>query len=570
MSVVSGDYKDGVVMLGSPLLAAKIIRARRVTSAPMSFYAIAGQTYRFAIYNNQYWDSAFTLGLGYTSSIPSGAAFVAPLANDNYSDAFVFSSAGGSAVFYTRGATPEPFESDMVSSVDAGGYFQKNAGVWAQWRASVSGKVTITAQTVEKSDVVLVAGVGDSLNTFRQNLIVLRRVGAAEVKAGLNGITFNCVAGTTYQLYFLCKDDDQLLVSVSPSGGSGGVPALFAAQAGTYSCLVGSNGMMTLSLSKTGKFTGKLVYDVYSLALRGQLNADGDWSGTPVNSSEPVTLNLDMSAATGVPGNIAISGTVGAGGAQAFTAYHAVYNPAFSLSQAGTFTTLLEPTQALATVPQGKGYGSVKVGQTGKASYKGKLADGTAFASGGTLVGDGSGGAQLVVFNNSIHSRQGRLSGAISFNQTAAHDCSATLGWNKPAKVGAPYYAAGFTTSLTLEGVRYTVPIRAIALNFTVGADNGTFTASGGSLAGPISETITLAVTNKITVTGANPQQLKATISPGSGKISGSFIHPATSKPVSFSGVLFQNIATPRAGGYFLGPVQSGTGLSGAVGIAAK
>ena len=57
-------------------------------------------------------------------------------------------------------------------------------------------------------------------------------------------------------------------------------------------------------------------------------------------------------------------------------------------------------------------------------------------------------------------------------------------------------------------------------------------------------------------------------IDAATGRLSGSFIHPASGRRIAFGGVLFQK--GPRAGGFFVDPVVTGSGLSGNVSLGAK
>jgi len=72
--------------------------------------------------------------------------------------------------------------------------------------------------------------------------------------------------------------------------------------------------------------------------------------------------------------------------------------------------------------------------------------------------------------------------------------------------------------------------------------------------------------TGAVTITGTNPHDVKVTLKTATGVLSGSFEPTAGAKPaVKFHGILVQFPTVPQAGGYFLGPVVSGSGLSGYV-----
>jgi uncharacterized protein (DUF2147 family) len=82
--------------------------------------------------------------------------------------------------------------------------------------------------------------------------------------------------------------------------------------------------------------------------------------------------------------------------------------------------------------------------------------------------------------------------------------------------------------------------------------NNGVVILSGGNVAEPITNSITLSGDNKIT--GDN--QLTMTISPAKGSMTGSFIDPSSGKRRTLKG-----IALPKqnqARGFFLGTDESG------------
>jgi len=55
----------------------------------------------------------------------------------------------------------------------------------------------------------------------------------------------------------------------------------------------------------------------------------------------------------------------------------------------------------------------------------------------------------------------------------------------------------------------------------------------------------------------ADSYKLSLKVRPATGKFTGSFVHPLTSKPVPFTG-LFLQATENEAGGFFLGPNTSG------------
>ena len=77
-----------------------------------------------------------------------------------------------------------------------------------------------------------------------------------------------------------------------------------------------------------------------------------------------------------------------------------------------------------------------------------------------------------------------------------------------------------------------------------------------GGLESELQKTATLANNNQIVVPDSNEEKLRLSISPATGALRGSFVHPVTGRVTRHSGVVFQK--QNLAEGYFLGSEQSG------------
>jgi hypothetical protein len=80
---------------------------------------------------------------------------------------------------------------------------------------------------------------------------------------------------------------------------------------------------------------------------------------------------------------------------------------------------------------------------------------------------------------------------------------------------------------------------------------------AAGDLPSNVVWTVAVSPTGKVTLPAADAYKLKLGVAPTTGKFTGSFVHPVTTKPVTFTGLFLQ---TPEndAGGFFLGPTASG------------
>jgi hypothetical protein len=328
-------------------------------------------------------------------------------------------------------------------------------------------------------------------------------------------------------------------------------------QAGTYMGLLeGSTGVVTIKLDANKSFTGTLLINGKTYQFRGTLNASGIFT---VNVGSPpltVSLQLNTSGNGAVPSDYTLTGSAGD---TTVTAYHDAYATGEVVAEAGTYTVLLLPGEDDNSVPQGTGYATLTVDNTGGGlRMTGKLADGTAFTTSGDLVSNGMGSNQFILFDPSINKGKGLLAGTVTFESLGYSDCDGTVEWMKPASTKTSYYKAGFNTYLGFFGSLYAAPAHGdLALALT----SGVFELSGGGLSNLIEDPVTLLPNNTVTVTDSANVHLKLKLDPSTGMFSGSFIPPSTTKAVTFGGVLYQDEA--EAEGFFLGPVTSGTGLSG-------
>jgi hypothetical protein len=286
-----------------------------------------------------------------------------------------------------------------------------------------------------------------------------------------------------------------------------------------------------------------MVPSKYSIS--GSLNSAGDFSGTYGKPPRPYIVEVTGST----PGTYILTGS--ADGVM-LTAYPAAYAKGQTVAELGKYTALLTGTDTSLNVPQGIGYATVTVAKTGAGSVTGKLGDGTSFSASNVLVA-GTNGNELFIYDPNIYGKKGLVSGYLQFGNPPNGAFLGMLLWEKSPHKGT-YYADGFDTTLSVAGDLYdkTAPIP-----FT----SGTLTLTGGGLL--TTGTASFTVTPSGDVTIASPNKLKIKVSTGA--VSGSFLPDGATKPVSFSGLWLQDPNDPRAGGYFLSPVVSGTGLSGSV-----
>jgi len=306
-----------------------------------------------------------------------------------------------------------------------------------------------------------------------------------------------------------------------------------------------------LTMDAEGRFTGKLVTASAGIyVVSGSLNTTGSFQGTSLGA-QPISYSLHV---TGTSAHSYIATFTS--GNNSITAYPAAYAsdaPGFD----GKDTMLLYGTDSSIGTPQGIGYANVTYAAGGVGTAAGRLGDGTPFSCSSVLV-QNSGTVEMIIFDPLIYNGKGLLSGMTSYSAPPHTDFSGLLQWKKPAGPGS-YYPDGFTTTLNAAGDYYKVT-KPVAFSTTL-------TLTGGVLPAPVVQPFSFALDGTVTVATTTFQQIAFSFNPVTGAIVGSF-KPAiagVTRPIPFAAQLLKVPKKPVAGGFFVGPVISGSGLAGGV-----
>lgn len=331
------------------------------------------------------------------------------------------------------------------------------------------------------------------------------------------------------------------------------VTNLFLAAQGDYTGLFApgnaarqqdNSGSFGFMLTKTGAVNGKLLIGSRTTTLTGQFEADGSaviTSTPPGGTTWKTTLQLDAA-------NHAVTGTVSNGGFVAqLTGYQNVFSSQHPTPNAGAYTLIIPGVSDPATGPGGVSYGTVTVSSSGVVTFAGNLADGT-LASQSSAV-SASGFWPLYI---NLYGGAGSLWGWNYFSNKTVTAAPALSWINETNSSKTAAYRAGFTNqNVALTGSSY---------DSSVTLPTGPAVAIlEGTLASPITNALTIAAQNKISL--ANPtnetDHLTLTVNKKTGVISGSFANPANSKQtIKVNGVILQD--QTNASGYFLNNGQSG------------
>jgi hypothetical protein len=313
------------------------------------------------------------------------------------------------------------------------------------------------------------------------------------------------------------------------------------------------SGLMRLTVSESGLFTGQVRISGTTLGFSGQLDTDGAAAVTIAGSgANPLTITLqaDLTGGTGdVTGSFA-------DGAEtfAFAASQSTYNATTNAApQAGRYTLVLAPNQATtgADVPQGNGYATVVVSANGAVTVAGRLADGTPYSATGRVANDGTLALYCVPSGAPAGSS---LNGLLTFRSTDVSDVDGSFTWTKTPNAAEAYYPGGFSTELPSVGSRYVRPAAGL---LSAEAFSGPATAGfgGGNIAQPLDVPI-ITQGNKATMVTPGLPDVTLTINPVSGAVSGTFLLPDGNLTRGVHGVIFQK--QQSAFGYFRGVDQCG------------
>lgn len=310
------------------------------------------------------------------------------------------------------------------------------------------------------------------------------------------------------------------------------------------------SGFFTLTLAAHGRYTGTLVAGGQRYAGKGQFDSLNPAS-TAVwrHGTTALTVTIEPSLGTGVEGLVGTisNGTWIADLSADRAVFNARKNPASDY--VGTYTLLI-PASGSPALPQGDGFGTLKVDSGGRITLAGSLADGTALSQRVPVSKQGRWPLYA-----SLYGGKGSLLGWMTFFPLqSTDDLDGRLTWTRPQTPRTGAYAAGFVIpDIPAVGSVYLPPRGGNkVLNLT--AANVVF--SGASLPTPLTNGVTLGANNKVAVASPNTNKLTLLLRLPAGSLSGSMSLPRVKKPILYKGVLVQS---QNAGfGYFLEEGKSG------------
>ena len=379
-----------------------------------------------------------------------------------------------------------------------------------------------------------------------------------------NGVTL----GTNAALTFVVQDSQVLVARF--------VTNLFTHLVGTYNGLYGTlnsqpqpadpsvpvvgpglSGFITITTTKTGSFTGKVLWMASSFPISGAFQDQGDGTASSdveitrgTNAPIEMHLVIDTNPKTG-----GFSGVLGSGGSVSYMSGQ-MQKYVAGHPKAGRYNLAVGPLGSDGSAPLGFGYGTVTVGTTGAAVLSMTLPDSTtAFSFSTGMNRDGT-----FPFYSSRNSGTGLIIGWLAFTNTTTADVrGSNVTWIRPATSSA-LYPGGFTFSpLPVFGAFYPA---VTASSAPLGWSTGLISYNGDSIGGFYGDVLAYnKKLNLMTAIDSNENLLKISFAPTTGTFSGSFISPVTGKAQAFRALLIPKsdfAPLPFGVGFFLNASEAG------------
>ncbi|HOW63778.1 MAG TPA: immunoglobulin domain-containing protein [Candidatus Paceibacterota bacterium] len=335
------------------------------------------------------------------------------------------------------------------------------------------------------------------------------------------------------------------------------VPNPYPAWKGTYNGLFTSSAMpvtpgssrigsFTLTVSDKGVASGKLIIAGKSLPFSGLSFDLSGHARTSVKRAAPLTpLGLELQVVSETESGQIRGQVTSEEGTSELLSFRQQAVGAWKGNY--TFLANFNPVDSPSS-PPGAGAGSLSLNTTGKIKLVGTLADGNPFTA---SVNFGHNGWFPVYVP--LYSSKGLVWGWSHFEDPVTREVSGSLTWYKPVSSSPDqYYPDGFLVTGGLNGSAYNPPARGqSALNWT----EGRLHLFAGNLSQPQMIPIRWS-NNQLVVIGDNPLKCTATITPTSGLVQGSILHPDTGKKTPLKGAIVQRYGL--GAGWFLGTNQGG------------
>jgi len=368
-----------------------------------------------------------------------------------------------------------------------------------------------------------------------------------------------------------------------------------AAVAGAYSGLViadgtttppstpsnATNGLVTLTLTTTGTFTGTLKIDGFSLPYSGFFDNTGTARfgsafattllvprGTAPAYVLDLALNLGTSQVTGDLKQFYRATQLSNSKITLNRGYYSAANPVpgnFLVNRGLYNIAFLQPTSStsLATVyfPQGDGYGTITVTNLGAMNLATTLADGTTKVTASGILCKPPGITPSTASTAALYSQlytglAGSLGGLVTLDDTQTNTdvAAADFFWFRPWQNNVQYYPWGWPEGLDVAMVGTKVAAASTTVSVVPGlpnaVPNATLTFTDGQLTSTLTKSVTITPTNAVTNYPITDKSFTLTVNKTTSTVSGTFQH-TNGNSTTFGGAILQKGTNSGAFGFF-------------------
>jgi hypothetical protein len=373
---------------------------------------------------------------------------------------------------------------------------------------------------------IIVDGIGKVTPNLsgKDNLVIGRKYhlkakpGKDQVFAGWSGFT---------------NSDDETLNFIMEEGLSVTatfVPNPFSTVEGDFSGLFsdtngiteGCSGYFVVKVTDKGKFTIRMSKDGKTLSGSGNLDETGAGTATLRDKTNEVTVQIqtDLNG-----GSDTITGTVTSPDCVAqLQGDRLVFDSKNPPPTQGKYNIVIERNETV----NGNGFATLTIDKKGKVKIKGELADGSKISQTTTVSKDGN-----IPVYVSLYKKQGSLIGWLNVTGTQV---TGTLTWINPG-------ANGFEIDVPVTGSLFDSSVKP-----PINLVNPVLEIGGAGLVDPILIPVTIDEKGKVSVTGANDNNVSLKVSK-TGTVKGSF-STTNQKKTALHGILLQD--TNTGAGYFI------------------
>lgn len=319
----------------------------------------------------------------------------------------------------------------------------------------------------------------------------------------------------------------------------------FVATAGTYSALFpGENatnanaGYLEIKTTTTGNFSAVVTVAGVRYRFKGGIELDGSVSATIGINLIELSFPLDAGAPKTIAGSIDPLGVQ-------FSAPINPYSRTTPTPREGRYTVALRGPSGVPDIPKGTGFAAIRILDSGRATFRGRLGDNTTWTASTLLSAQGD----SLPFYAIVRPTPSNVFGVISLQTDknfvrANGDCQ----WLRAKDRNRDLYPKGFQMAVEIEGSNFRPPtVTEPILDVTLGGQNATFLATGGDLRKEKLEKATIGLrpafgAYKIKLTNKTRIEPLMKVDPNTGIITGRFHKPATGAVRPFGGVVIQSL----------------------------